>query len=94
MRLLPMFALLAACGGSPQSYCRMVVDCYEGDPDDYEDCVNDMDRKYDDAADQDCLREYDTYIDCVVATGECDGDKVDYDNDCHDLRDDYEDCKD
>ena len=94
MRILPLLVFLAACGGAPRSYCNAKVTCADGDEQDFDRCVDDKEDDYEEADRKGCAGEFDRWVDCAAARGECEGDRWKVDDECDEYEDEFEACED
>jgi len=82
-----------ACSGNPAAgLCHDVCDCQGCSKTEEEDCVDAADKAQQDAADEGCSEELDTYVTCLEDAFKCDDGDAVFTEDCASEAQDLADC--
>ncbi len=80
------------CGPSSTGLCDLACECEGCNSSKYDECVDELDDGARDAEQRECEAEYDDYLACIDATGECKGDH--FETHCGPEKDDLKRCLD
>jgi hypothetical protein len=82
----------AGCGSNGEDYCDAYCNCADCSEKERDICLAGFDAEEDIAGVYECDQEHSDWVDCVIAKSRCPGGEFN-DDECSNVREDYDGCK-